>query len=190
MAEIFGNFTEQGDVREFLLISFSPNSIPIQQRWRNNGLSADFLADYWSTFFPTESTDSPISKKEEMRDAIGYIANELLENAMKFSYEAVQYPVSIGLYLDRAEMRFYVTNSINPQEVATFQTYIKRLIEGDTYQIYLEQLETHADSDYEGSHLGFLTMINDYGAEVAWKFELPVEATSFVTVTTMVKLSV
>jgi hypothetical protein len=36
------------DQGEYLKIGFSPTSIPIQQRWRNNGLSANFLADYLS----------------------------------------------------------------------------------------------------------------------------------------------
>ena len=53
MTQIFGPFTERkDDDSEYLKIGFSPTSIPIQQRWRNNGLSADFLADYLSTFFP------------------------------------------------------------------------------------------------------------------------------------------
>ena len=41
--------------REYLILSFSPGSIPLQQRWHNNCLSADFLADYFGTFFLDES---------------------------------------------------------------------------------------------------------------------------------------
>ena len=54
MTQIFGAFmARQGASGEYLKISFSPTSMPIQQRWRNNGLSADFLADYLSTLaFP------------------------------------------------------------------------------------------------------------------------------------------
>lgn len=37
--------------QEFLLINFSSSSIPLNQRSRNNGLSADFIADYLTTFF-------------------------------------------------------------------------------------------------------------------------------------------
>ena len=53
MTQTFGKFIErQEEYGEYLKIGFSPTSIPLQQRWRNNGLSADFLADYLSTFFP------------------------------------------------------------------------------------------------------------------------------------------
>lgn len=50
--QTFGKFQENFESgREFLNLSFSPSSLSIQQRWRNNGLSADFVADYMTTFF-------------------------------------------------------------------------------------------------------------------------------------------
>ena len=55
MKRTFGEFSELNEKDgEYLKIGFLPNSIPLQQRWRNNGLSADFLAGYVSTFFPVE----------------------------------------------------------------------------------------------------------------------------------------
>src|SRR5438132_10066674 len=100
MARIFGPFIERKDNDgEYLKIGFSPTSIPIQQRWRNNGLSADFLADYLSTFFPGDDSaaDEPYA---ELKSAVSYVANELLENAMKFSYAPPQHAISIAMYLE------------------------------------------------------------------------------------------
>ena len=37
---------------EYLTLVFSPVSVPLRSRWRNNGLSADFLGDYVTTFLP------------------------------------------------------------------------------------------------------------------------------------------
>ncbi len=106
MTETFGDFIEQeGGSGEYLKIGFHPTSIPLQQRWRNNGLSADFLADYLSTFFPGED-DEALDKQAEIRDAVNYIANELLENAMKYSYTPSQHAVSIGMLLDQDKVRF------------------------------------------------------------------------------------
>ena len=94
MAQIFGEFIEKkGERCEYLMIGFSPSSIPIQQRWRNNGLSADFLADYLSTFFPGEDHAST-ERQAAVKGAVSYIANELLENAMKFSYAPSQHAMS------------------------------------------------------------------------------------------------
>ena len=85
MTRIFGHFIAQkDDYGEHLEIGFSPTSIPIQQRWRTNGLSADFLADYLVTFFPGDDR-AAAERQAELKSAVSYVANELLENAMKFS---------------------------------------------------------------------------------------------------------
>lgn len=57
-----------------------------QQRWRNNGISANFVADHLATFLPADDV-SEINQANQAvaRDAISYVANELLENAMKFN---------------------------------------------------------------------------------------------------------
>ena len=73
MAEIFGEFVDcSHQNQEYLKIGFSPSSIPLQERWRNNGLSADFLADYLSTFFPGQ-TDEALERQAEIKDAVSYI---------------------------------------------------------------------------------------------------------------------
>ena len=195
--ETFGSYMEEDQLnhtangsQEFLKVGFSPTSIPLQQRWRNNGLSADFLADYLATFFPGED-DEALEKQTEIRDAVSYIANELLENAMKFSYTPSQQAVSIGMLLEKDEVRFYVTNSIDPDSVAEFQQFIEKLLSEDPSELYMEQLMNNAeDEESEGGGLGFLTMLNDYGANLAWKFQPSEQNPDTMTVTTLVKLSI
>ena len=122
MANIFGDFVDKdAKDQEYLLIGFSATSIPLQQRWRNNGLSADFLSDYVICFFPGEDTDSA-GRREAAKSAVSYIANELLENAMKFTYAPSEYPVTIGMHLDRDKVRFYVTNSVDPEAEQPLKT--------------------------------------------------------------------
>lgn len=190
MSELFGDFTNERNDQEYLIIGFSPTSIPLKQRWRNSGLSADFLADYLSTFFPSEEGDS-IDRQAEIKDAVSYIANELLENAMKFSHTESDYPVSIGLHLQHDLVRFYVTNSVDPTTVPGFKGFIQELLGEDPYELYIRQLERNAEDDTEGhSGLGFLTMMNDYDAKLAWKFETVKEEPKNVNVTTMVQLRI
>ncbi|MFN5923675.1 MAG: ATP-binding protein, partial [Pseudanabaena sp.] len=79
MAQIFGEFTENFvDRSEYLVLGFSPSSLPIQSRWKTNGLSADFLGDYVRNFFPG-NTNANLTKQAEIRSAVSFIANELLE---------------------------------------------------------------------------------------------------------------
>ena len=127
MREIFGDFVEpEYTDRECLIIHFSPTSLPLQQRWRTSGLSADFLAEYWTTFFPAH--DVPSQKRQiEIKGSINYIANELLENVMKFSYQPADHPVSLGLYLYQDAFKFYASNAIAPQALEGFQTFIRAI---------------------------------------------------------------
>ena len=190
MPQIFGNFLESQDSQEYLIIGFSPNSIPLQQRWRNNGLSANFLADYLTTFFPAYEISSP-ERQAEIKDAVAYVANELLENAMKYSYEPALYPVSIGLHLESNQLRFYVTNQVDPATIDSFQEFIQELLSEDPNELYIRQIEAGAEDEHTPtSHLGFLTMLTDYGAELAWKFETVPATSKNIIVTVMVKLTI
>lgn len=194
MQQSFGNFLDPVDTVEHLVIHFSPTSLPLQLRWRNNGLSADFLAEYWATFFPASDRLSQ-QRQSEIKGAINYIANELLENVMKFSYESADYAVDLKLYLLNDEFRFYSRNAIAPQTVPSFQQRIQELLNGNPQELYLHQIECNAQNpDKNNSQLGLLTMINDYGAQLAWRFEHwrfaydPLEP-ELIILDTMVRLS-
>lgn len=191
MNQLFGNFIEQREGHgEYLKIGFHPSSIPLQQRWRNNGLSADFLAGYLSTFFPGDDQASA-ARQAEIKDAISFIANELLENAMKFSHALSQHTVTIEMFLDVSTVRLYTVNDIAPDRVEPFQQFINKVLTMDTNDLYIEQLERNANAEGDsGSGLGFLTMVNDYGAQLAWQFSHPAETAGRVVLTTMVQLPV
>jgi hypothetical protein len=190
MSKTFGKFIDSGDSQEYLIISFSSMMLPMQDRWRNNSLSADFLASYWGTFFPAHNTESG-HQRAEVQDTVSYIANELLENAIKFSHEPSRIPVKIGIYLTHDRLRFYVTNSVDPKNLENFQQYIQTVLAEDPGELYIRQLECNAsDENSTESRLGFLTLLNDYEAELAWKFETIQQNPEIITVTTMVELEI
>ena len=192
MSHIFGDFIEANiHNQEFLKIGFSPTSASLQQRWRNNGLSADFLADYLSTFFLDDDAEAQ-DKQAQIKDAVSFVANELLENAMKFTYAPTEYAVDIIMQLDQDNVWFYITNSVDPQTCAKYQEFIHKVLTEDTNELYLKQLMVNAEGDDEnsGSGVGFLTMINDYEAELAWKFETLAGNPEAIIVMTMVRLPI
>ncbi len=196
MQQTFGKFQENfsGD-REFLNIGFSPSSLSIQQRWRNNGLSADFVADYLTTFFPYDSdSEREKQRQAEIKHAVSYIANELLENAMKFNYFQSQQAIEFGIHLlgDREfKIVLYVSNSVDPDRVKEFQAFIQELLTSDPNELFILQMEKNAENpDSEASRLGFLTMINDYAAELGWNFTTQSNPEQSILVTTMVWLTV
>jgi len=192
MAETFGNYEDISQARtqnqEYLNLSFSPSSIPIKQRWRNNGLSADFLGDYFTTFFPKSENDpASLRRQSEIKNAVSYIANELLENAMKFSDERLNHPISIRLMLDKDRIIFSETNGVSREQADSFRTFINKVMSEDPNELYIQQLEENAMTD-SSAGLGYLTMVNDYGAELAWYFEDVGD--NGVAVTTEVKVAV
>jgi hypothetical protein len=193
MTQIFGDFSEELPVgQEGLTIVFSPTSVPLKQRWRNNGLSADFMADYFATFFPgDDEATTETDTQAEVKSAVSFIANELLENAMKFNDETAPHPISIKLQMHNDKLLFVATNSVNSHAVTKYQAFIKELTTCDPSELYISQLEKNAEQESEGdSGLGLLTMINDYFAQIGWKFETVQKDSEALTVTTMVQLRV
>jgi hypothetical protein len=172
MTTYFGDFpVEMPHSAEHLTLVFSSATIPLKERWKNNGLSADFLADYFANFFPGDETPTQTSTRSEIKSTINYIANELLENALKFNYET-DYNISIRLELLSDRIIFILSNSIDPATIEPFQKYLQYLIEADPQEEYFRKLEENALAE-EGaaSGLGFLTMLNDYGARLGWRFD-------------------
>jgi hypothetical protein len=192
LKQILGDFIQKlPPSQEYLILSFSPGSIPLRQRWRNNCLSADFLADYLSTFFLANEHQQVNDKQAEVKSAVSYIANELLENAMKYGVEMSPFPISIQIHLSPDLIIFQLTNSIPAQQTEKFHTYIKTLLNSDPGELYITQLEKNAlENNHGESGVGLLTMLNDYGAKLGWKFETLSQESAEIAVTTMVQLAI
>jgi len=178
---------DESQVMESLVLSFSPSLYTLQQRWRNNCLSADFLADYVSSFFPgnDDGIDTE-TRRAEFRGEISYIANEVLENAMKHSLNTLPYPITIRMILKENQILFIGTNTASPEAALKLKTFVRKLNDGNPEELYMEILESVAVSGESG--LGLVTMINDYGAQLSWEFENVSE--DVYTVSTKVKINV
>lgn len=189
--QTFGDFQDEALVsREYLTIVFSPSSIPLRERWRTNRLSANFLADYFSTFFPGEGQPAGMSDpKSELMGIITFIANELLENAMKFSDAASTEAVMLTLQLYPDKLVFLTRNQVDAATEFNLREFIQTLLTSDPSEMYIQQLEKQAqDESSSHSGLGLLTIVNDYAAQVGWQFS-PMEGAG-VSVTTKVQLQI
>lgn len=191
MIEIFGDFIQNPPLgTEYLILGFSPSSASIKKRWRNNGLSADFVANYLSTFFGDNGNpQNPCHKKAESAHSVNYIANELLENAMKFSDSTLPHPTTLQIHLYEDSIILMTNNGINGKQEADLRVFIERLSVCDPEALYLQQLEKNAETDDRiNSRLGYLTIINDYQGKIGWQFESFPEESQGIFLTTMVKL--
>ncbi len=184
-----GKYTERSAECEYLTLSFSPISVPLRSRWRNNGLSADFLGDYVITFLPTKTGKvTADSRQKEIKHAITYIANELLENAMKYHENLVDIPIGIHLELTSDHITVSVSNSIDAGQAQRYKTFVGDLLGGNAADMLLKHQEESAKSAGSvSSCLGLLTMVSDYDAKLGWLFEVhPVRPDTMIVTTSAI----
>ncbi|MGA1603873.1 MAG: DUF6272 family protein [Prochlorothrix sp.] len=175
---------------EYLTIQFSPDTSARQRRWRNYGLSADFLGDYFATFFPGSSSGQEgLQRPNIVKAGVSYIANELLENAMKFNDPTANRPISISLFLYEDQLLFDVMNHSNADMVQTYTTFIQTLLQSDIDELYMSQLEKAATGE-GGAGMGLLTMVKDYSARLGWLFTPVADQPELIKIHVMATLAV
>ncbi len=190
--QTFGQFKDDSlESQEYLTLNFAPSSTPQrQQRWRNYGLSADFLGDYFATFFPGEEVpESAINLKDTIKASVSYIANELIENAVKYSDESTHLPISITLRLFDKDIIFQVTNYADQAVAQRYQKFVQTLQSTDLAELYTRQLEKTALGEGESS-IGILSIIHDYSAQGGWRFEPLIDCPTISKVTVTMHLVV
>jgi diguanylate cyclase (GGDEF)-like protein len=190
LSQTVSNCLERSGKCEYLTLAFSPISTPLHSRWRNNGLSADFIGDYVITFLPREGPMAGPSCQNEMRHAVTFIVNELLENAMKYHAHNVDIPIRIHLELTKQRITVSASNGVGQEQARRYHAFVEKLQQGDAADLLLSQLEESARSSEPAvSSLGLLTMITDYGAELGWRFDLHPLHSAMMTVTTSAVLT-
>lgn len=195
VAQVFRDFVESTQKKENLTLGFSSSSsLAIEERWRNNGLSADYIADYLTTVFNTDDNQSANEEYlAEIKSSASYIANELLENGMKYCNEQTHHPITFHVELAANEIRFFLENTVIPASAEKLKEFIEELNNSDPDELYIRQLEKTGSVEFEdntSSGLGFLSIINDYSAKVGWKFQTLEQNPLLMSVTTLVRLMV
>ena len=133
--------------------------------WPQAGLTADFLGVFFADIAAAQGADS-----RSARHAIGYLVNELLENAIKFRVPGGD-PVLVAGGVDEAGFAFEMHNEATVEVAAHFGTLLEELTSRDPGDLMIERIEANAEnSSSGGSGLGILTLMNDYSAEKGWTF--------------------
>lgn len=191
-SQTFGNFSnELLATNQCLLIDFASGLIPKQQFWSNSSLSAKFVADYVCMFFPaSEGEHNKLQIQIEISGTVRYIANELLENAVKFSDKTSRVAPQLGLNIHPGKIIVFVKNSTQADSLTRLKTLIDELMTSDPSDLYVERLEQNlAANNSEQSGLGFITILSNYQTRIGWKFEAIQTEPGKILVTTMVQLS-
>jgi hypothetical protein len=153
-----------------LTIAFPTGAATTAQRRRIKNVLVACLADSALTWISEES-GVPGPAATTSRATVAFIANELLENGMKYNFDP-SYPITISLQCSSEVALFTLMNTIDPSAVERLQSYFRDLLAGDPLELYLAQLEQNArEEDSTGSRVGILSMRLDYGAALVWEFQ-------------------
>jgi hypothetical protein len=136
---------------------------PLDLSWHHCTTTSDFLGEFFAL-----QRQGNASQFNEARHGIGYLANELLENAIKFRHPGT---ILVECSLEEAHFEIKVTNRVSAETATRFGAILDELTSRDPGELLIERIEANAaDSSSSGSGLGLLTLMNDYGAELGWLF--------------------
>jgi hypothetical protein len=150
---------------------------PIDLAWHHCSSTSEFLGEFFAL-----RRKASADAYNEIRHSIGYLANELLENAIKFRAPG---DILIESSLDGGRFELKVTNLIGIETAARFNALLVELTSRNPGDLLIERIEANAaDAESSGSGLGLLTLMSDYGARLGWTFHTiadggPVRLTTF-----------
>lgn len=167
--KILGNYQKDilDEVKDF---SIYINSKNVSLRWNQCDLLADVLADYYASYFPeaADNAENMVDRKD-MTHSIGFVINELAENAIKFRSAG-------GIFLSsgfiKNEIVFLIKNHIHYDRVTKFQKLIEELVAAeDPGELLVKKIEENVmNNDNKVSGLGLLTLMSDYQVKLGWEF--------------------
>jgi hypothetical protein len=181
---IYGDYCEAPSRGELQIVQFKALAQNPDQLWENGSLSAFYISNFWETYFHSQNHFARL----DIRDSVRYIASELIGNAVKYS-ATPDIVIKITLNLNTPEFRFFTINEVEIAKAEAYKKFVECLLTCDPEKLYIDQMEKNsADSKWRSS-IGFLTIMLDYGGQLAWKFNTN-DDTKTLTATTMVRLPV
>lgn len=155
---------------------------PLDLNFKHCAITSDFVAEFVALRY-RESRNL----YREVRHNVGYLTNELIENAVKFREGGeILVEASIEANIFRAK----VSNFIDEATALQFQQLLSEITTGDPNERLIERIEANAKHETAtGSGLGLLTLMSDYDAHFAWVFgsrepdcKIPLETYASITV--------
>lgn len=136
---------------------------PLDLSWHHCSTTAEFLGEFYALTNATLDLEY-----NEARHSIGYLVNELLENAVKFRFPG---DISIETSLDDSRFEIRVSNLIDAATADRFKVLLDEITTRDAGELLIERIEANAENSvFNGSGLGLLTLMSDYGAKLGWTF--------------------
>lgn len=138
----------------------------LQMGWPLAGLTAELLAVLYA--------DHRVDQRAR-RDAISFLANEMLENAVKFRTPGAG-AVEITAQATETEFELVVSNPAPAASAEALAALTRDLAQSDPGELLIARIEANAEVNRDsGSGLGILTLMSDYGVKFDWRFGPPAD---------------
>jgi hypothetical protein len=184
MSEIIGVYSLDDSFSEHMSLTLYPDSFAV--RWSLCNLTANFMAEYFGELFPEIDGEDRLISRDEVSGAIGYVLNELVENAVKFNQHG---DITVTVGIGREDLVCLVSNQITNAAVPSLREKLLELTQEDPGELLRRQAEANAeDAENAGSGLGYLIIMNDYGVSLGWKLD-PISVNSF-SIKTMARIPI
>lgn len=155
---------------------------PLELSWHHCATTSDFIGELFALRIRSSTVDN-----KDVRHSVGYLVNELIENAVKFR---AQGEILIEASMDAESFRVKISNLLDGDTAARFQTRLAEITHGDPGELLIQRIEANAADDGSSeSGLGLLTLMSDYGARLAWIFS-PTERIDHVQLETFASLPI
>lgn len=172
---VFGDFFEKKiyrnteDVNQFDLSStfrLRAASINKEKLWHSKDKSAEFLGDIWSLFVDE-------SKEVRIKTILHSICVELIENAVKYGQNDLDYMITVELCLKSDEILIYVFNTCESEQADALESSARFLLESDIpiNDLFMRKMKEAKQAKKKGisqSQLGFIRILMQ-GAKLAWQ---------------------
>lgn len=136
---------------------------PLGLGWKHSSMTSDFIAEMVALRF------RPVRRQYKLVSYdIGYVTNELIENAIKFRTHG---EITVEVLADADSFKIRVSNFVDDEAATRFQQLLSDVMAGDPGDLLIQQLEASATQSGNASGLGLLTLMSDYQVHLAWRFE-------------------
>ena len=184
MDERIGDYPDLEELDVEVAVELFPETFKV--RWDLCGATADFFAHYFSQMPSCGAGDKLV--EAEVENAISYVLNEVVENAVKFQLGGT---ITVKVGLHEKSLVFVVSNWIAASTADSLKPKLRELVTGDAHELLLQRVEENAANPEAGvSGLGFLTMITDYDANLGWRIHAPNGEADRVHFHTMARLPI
>lgn len=168
--EILGEYWEKVVEKPASDVTLHIDSTGMLQHWRRVSLSSDFFAKYYSFYFPYREKAKGRISRDAAENSLSFVLNELIENTAKYS-NSQDKTVKVQVQLMEKVLLLQVSNFITEELADAFMASVREILASNPEELYIRRLETNIEKSKGDSGLGFLTLINDYGISLGFKFE-------------------